>query len=369
MSGPKETGVANGKIRLLIVDDDELIRELISDIGEKVGWETYQAEDGDRGIDMVRATPDLFDVILLDLRMPGRSGLDTLPELIKYGRDLSVIVMTGHAEVDTAVELMKRGASDLLQKPVDPGQLAARVARARENNKIKREWREYLEDMDSKVRERFTALDEARRLTIFSLARLAEYRDEDTGYHLERISEYVVALAKALASRGLYRDILQDRYLRMMYESAPLHDIGKVGVPDAILLKPDKLTEEEFEVMKQHAIVGARTLEDVQAKIDVKMFLSVGIEFARSHHENYDGSGYPEGLSGYDIPLTARILTIADFYDALAFPRVYRPFGYEHEKIVSMISELRGRKFDPDVVDSFMSCHQEFDAIRQKFSE
>jgi putative two-component system response regulator len=359
----------NGKISLLIIDDDEGIRGLISDIGSKAGWETAQADSGESGIEMVRHAPELFDIVLLDLRMPGMSGVEVLPELIKYGNDLAVIVMTGYAEVDTAVELMKRGAADLLQKPVKPGMLIARVARAYENTRMKKVWSEYLEDIDLRVRQRFTELDEARRLTIFGLARLAEYRDKETGYHLERISEYVVALASALAGRGLYRDILRDRYLHMMYESAPLHDIGKVGIPDSILHKPGKLSAEEFEVMKQHSMIGARTLEDVQERVDDKMFLTIGIEFARSHHEKYDGSGYPDGLSGHDIPLTARILTIADFYDALATNRVYRPYSYEHDEIVEMILARRGKKFDPDLVDCFGDCHNEFRLVRNKFSD
>ncbi len=366
---PYATMPGNGKIRLLIIDDDEGIRNLIREIGIKAGWEIAQADNGASGIGMVRADPGFFDVILLDLRMPGMSGLEVLPELIKYGSDLAVIVMTGFAEVDTAVELMKRGAADLLQKPVDAGMLVARVARAHENTRMKKVWSEYLEDIDLKVRQRFTELDEARRLTIFGLARLAEYRDKETGYHLEHISEYVVTLASGLAERGLYRDILRDRYLNMMYESAPLHDIGKVGVPDSILHKPGKLTSGEFEVMKQHSMIGARTLEDVQERVDDKMFLTIGIEFARSHHENYDGSGYPDGLSGHDIPLTARILTVADFYDALATPRVYRPDTFEHDEIVRMIVARRGSKFDPDLVDCFADCHQEFRNIRNKFND
>ncbi len=366
---PYLTMPADGKIHLLIIDDDEHIRGLISDIGKRSGWETSHAGNGEQGIEMVRSNPEFFDIVLLDLRMPGMNGMEVLPELIKYGSDLAVIIMTGFAEVETAVELMKRGAADLLQKPIDPGILSARVARIHENTKMKKEWREYLDDMDLKVRQRSSALDEARRLTIFGLARLAEYRDEETGYHLERISEYVVALASELAGRGLYRDILRDRYLHMMYESAPLHDIGKVGVPDSILRKPGKLTTEEFEVMKQHSVVGARTLEDVQERVEDKMFLSIGIEIARSHHENYDGSGYPDGLSGHGIPLTARILTVADFYDALSIPRVYRPHAFEHEEIVRMVEERRGTKFDPDIVDCFMACEQEFSTIRNRFTD
>lgn len=358
-----------GRLSLLIIDDDDQIRNLVADLSAESGWRCAAAEDGRRGIEMVQVEPERYDVVLLDLKMPGPSGLEVLPELLKYGRDLSVIMMTGYAEVDTAVETMKRGAADLLQKPVDPELLVARVEKARENRRVQREYREYVEDADAKIRQRRTLLDEARRLTVFGLARLAEYRDEETGYHLERIAEYVTVLADGLRGKGLYRDIITDGWIDLLYESAPLHDIGKVGVPDSILLKPEKLTVEEFEIMKKHTTIGARTLQDVQSEVEDERFLEMGIALARSHHENFDGTGYPEGLAGADIPLQARLLTMADFYDALVFPRVYRPYAFPHDEVAAMVNEQRGLKFDPDLVDCFNDCRDEFDSVRRRFGE
>ncbi len=354
---------------LLVIDDERPIRSLIAAFGAELGWEVDQAEDGGVGVELVRQHPDRYEVVLLDVQMPGPSGLEVLPELLKYGRDLAVIMISGYAEVHSAVESMQRGAYDFLEKPLEVDILETRLRKALAERRLRVEHREYVQDIERKVRERTTELDAARRATIFGLARLAEYRDEETGFHLERMAHYSVALAEGLRENGLYRDELDEGYLSNLLESAPLHDIGKVGVPDSILLKPGKLTPAEFELMKIHTVIGARAIADIQALVGGQTFLQFGQELARSHHEHFDGSGYPDGLEGTQIPLSARILTLADFYDALTWPRVYRPFAYSHDQVREMIGSERGSKFDPDIVDCFFSCQARFTEIHRLFQD
>ena len=354
-------------IRILVIDDDDLIRGFISNLADDFGWMVDEAQDGLQGVEMVRN--NVYDLALLDLSMPGPSGLEVLPDLLKYGLDMAVIMMSGFAEVGSAVEAMKKGAYDFLQKPIESEVLATRIEKTLELRTLRIEYRQYVTDIEKRVTERTGELEAARKATIFGLARLAEYRDEETGYHLERMATYGVTLTRALRGMGLYRDILTDNYLSMLFESAPLHDIGKVGIPDSILRKPDKLTAEEFEVMKTHTILGARAIEDIQAQVKGQCFLVIGMELARCHHEHFDGRGYPERLKGYAIPLSARILAVADFYDALAFPRIYRPTSLPHAEVKEMLVARKGAQFDPDVVDGFLQCENEIVAIRDRYAE
>jgi len=356
-------------LRILVIDDDELIRSFIVSLCGEKDWIVEEAENGPQGIEMVKNNSKNYQIALLDLRMPGPTGLEVLPELQKYGRDLAVIMMSGYAEVDTAVEAMKKGAFDLVQKPIEPEMLVARIEKADEQRRIRIEHRQYVTDIEKRVAERTTELEFARKATIFGLARLAEYRDEETGFHLERMASYGVALARALRKLGLYQDILTNNYLSLLFESAPLHDIGKVGIPDKILHKPGKLTPEEFETMKTHTTIGAKAIEDIQTKAKGQSFLTIGMEVALCHHEHFDGNGYPSGLKGNDIPLPARILALADFYDALSFPRVYRPFGFPHEQVREMVQKRAKTQFDPDIVKGFLECECEFVSLREKYQE
>ncbi len=362
-------GKNNRNLQILVIDDDELIRGFINSLCEEKGWITQEAENGPQGIEMVKQNSGDYQVALLDIRMPGPSGLEVLPELQKYGQDLAVIMMSGYAEVETAVEAIKNGAFDLIQKPIEPDVLVARIEKALEQRQLRIEHRQYVTDIEKRVDERTSELEAARKATIFGLARLAEYRDEETGYHLERMANYGVALARAMIKMGLYRDILNNNFLILLFESAPLHDIGKVGIPDMILHKPDKLTPDEFEIMKTHTTIGARAIEDIQKKAKGQSFLSIGLEVSLSHHEHYDGRGYPQGIAGSKIPLSARILALADFYDALSFPRVYRPFGFPHEKVREMIGERAKTQFDPDIVKGFLKCECEFVSLREKYQD
>lgn len=213
--------------------------------------------------------------------------------------------------------------------------------------------------------ESYRKLQQARAATILGLAKLAEYRDEGTGTHLERIREYARVLAEELSRLPRYRGYIDARYIEDIYQSAILHDIGKVGIPDTILLKPGELTGEEFEAIRRHTVLGAEAIAAIQEGIEGRSFLNIGREIAFCHHERWDGSGYPRGLRGEAIPLSARIVAVADVYDALTTRRFYKD-AFSHEKARRIILSLRGKHFDPDVVDAFLRVEGRFDRIRRE---
>jgi putative two-component system response regulator len=204
-------------------------------------------------------------------------------------------------------------------------------------------------------------------LTIFSMAKLAESRDQETGAHLERIREYCRVVADSLSRQKRFRDQMDGDYVQLIYMTSPLHDIGKVGIPDRILLKTGPLSREEFEIMKQHTIVGSRTLEAAASAHPEARFLGMARDIARSHHERFDGSGYPDGLAGESIPLCGRIVALADVYDALTTKRVYKP-AFRHEKARAIILQESGTHFDPDVVAAFLDNEDRFVEIRDQFA-
>ena len=216
--------------------------------------------------------------------------------------------------------------------------------------------------------ESYRKLQNARMATILGLAKLAEYRDEGTGTHLERIREYAKLIAEEMAKNPKYTSNITPEYIDDIYQSSILHDIGKVGIPDAILLKPDKLTDEEFDVIKRHTILGGDAIKAIEAKIEGQSFLALGKEIAYNHHEKWDGSGYPRGLSGEGIPLAARIIALADVYDALTTRRFYKE-AFSHKRSMQIIIDQKGTHFDPAVVDVFLALEDEFNRIRQEHLE
>jgi PAS domain S-box-containing protein len=213
--------------------------------------------------------------------------------------------------------------------------------------------------------ESYRKLHNARSATILGLAKLAEYRDEGTGTHLERIREYAKMIAEELAMNPQYGRHITPQYIDDIYQSSILHDIGKVGIPDAILLKPGKLTDQEFDVIKRHTELGGDAIKAIESQIEGRSFLYLGKEIAYHHHEKWDGSGYPGGLRGEDIPLSARIVALADVYDALTTKRFYKP-AFTHEKSKEIIIKLKASHFDPRVVDVFLHLEDEFNQIREE---
>ena len=213
--------------------------------------------------------------------------------------------------------------------------------------------------------ESYRKLQNARMATILGLAKLAEYRDEGTGTHLERIREYAKLIAEEMAKKPKYAGHITPEYIDDVYQSSILHDIGKVGIPDAILLKPGKLSVEEYDVIKRHTTLGGDAIKAIEAKIEGQSFLALGKEIAYNHHEKWDGSGYPRGLSGEGIPLAARIIALADVYDALTTRRFYKE-AFSHKRSMQIIIDQKGTHFDPEVVDIFLALEDEFNRIRRE---
>ena len=328
--------------RILLVDDDPICLELLAAAVIELGYDVQLAQDGEAAFDLICRGD--YRIVLSDWRMPGLSGID----LCKRVRDRKLssyvyfVLLTSLDRKDNFVAGMRAGADDFVTKPFDPEELRVRL----------------------RVATRIVAL-ESRELIVFSLAKLAESRDNETGAHLERIREYCRLLAEQLATTDRYRALIDADYVRTIYATSPLHDIGKVGIPDSVLLKPGRLTPEEYEIMKQHALIGSQTLEAAIQAFPSADYLRVAREIALTHHEKFDGSGYPQGLSGDDIPLSGRIVALADVYDALTTKRVYKD-AFSHDKARSIIVEGRGSHFDPDMVDAFLSCETDFiSAMRQ----
>lgn len=211
-------------------------------------------------------------------------------------------------------------------------------------------------------------VENAKLITILALAKLAEYRDDDTGLHLERIREYTKIITEEMAKKPNYNEYITSEYVEDIYYSSILHDIGKVGIPDGILLKPGELTPEEFEVIKKHSILGGDVLADIEAQIGAQTFLTLGKEIAYYHHEQWNGKGYPNGLKGEEIPLSARIVSIADVYDALTSQRIYKK-AFSHQKAKEIIVFERERSFDPDVVDCFLSRESDFIKVQSQIQK
>ena len=213
--------------------------------------------------------------------------------------------------------------------------------------------------LEQMVNMKVKEISEAQIATIFALVKLAESRDDDTGTHIERTSKLCRLMAEELSKLPEYKEIITENYIENIYKASPLHDIGKVGIPDSILLKPGKLTYEEFEIMKTHTTIGYNTLSEVNKRYESNGFITTGMEIAKYHHEKWDGTGYPQGLSGEQIPVSARIMALVDVYVALRSKRVYND-AFTHEKACEIIKEGRGRHFDPVIVDVFLEDHEKF---------
>ncbi|BBA70906.1 HD domain-containing phosphohydrolase [Geobacter sulfurreducens] len=352
---------------VLIVDDSRAVRAFVRELLEQVGYAVIEANDGIAGLEAIATRKP--DVVLLDIEMPNKTGLEVLDELDVTNRLFSIILFTTLSSLDAIVDGLERGADDYIVKPFKKDEFMARLAaaiRIAHNKKLLFEARmtaertiEQMRQMQSilsdqkLIEQKIRETSEAQSATIFAMAKLAESRDEDTGGHLERVREYCRELAKDLRSHSSYSDHITAEFIDCIQHAAPLHDIGKVAIPDGILQKPGKLTPEEFEAMKSHTVIGADTLQLVFNSYPGNMFIGMGIEIALYHHERWDGSGYPDGLVGKNIPLPARIMALADVYDALRSDRCYRK-GLTHDQARTIILEGDGKHFDPEVVMAFL---------------
>ena len=351
---------------LLIVDDNEALRRWAERVVGDSGYSCDVAEDA--AMARTRLHDSAYKLVLLDVNMPGESGLELLGHIRSTHPEAAVVMVTGEDDTRLAMTAIELGAYGYLVKPVGSGELLINVANALHRRHRERESRRVLERLQSAVEERGHELEGALQSlhvsqhqvltsqaeTIFRLARLVEFRDEDTGHHLQRMSSFCAILARRVGVSAERAELLR--------LASQLHDVGKVAVPDSILLKPCKLTREEFEVMKAHAETGFQMLSDSPAEV-----VQLGATIARSHHERWDGGGYPRGLAGEDIPLEGRMAALADVFDALTSDRVYRP-AFPVGSAVEMMRGEHGH-FDPGMLEEFWAALPELEAIRAVYAD
>ncbi len=345
------------KEKVLLVDDiAENLHFMIEIL--KHDYSLLAAKDGKKAIELAQQEP-VPDLILLDILMPEMDGYDVILKLKSNPKtaNIPVIFVTALGEVGDEAKGLELGAIDYVVKPVVPELLKARV---RNHLELKR----YRDSLEDQVNLRTKQLKHSKEAAIQAMGMVAEGRDPDMGGHIMRTKLYVRLLAEALSKRPEYMAELTPAKIDQMYLSAPLHDLGKVAIPDRILLKPGKLTEDEFEQMKLHTTIGEKTILEVQSQFKELELLDVARQIIGGHHERWDGSGYPRGLMGEQIPLAGRIMAIADVYDALVSKRPYKP-EYSHQKTVEMIQAEKGRHFDPTMVDVFLEIEQQFKQVAE----
>ena len=345
---------------VLIVDDTETnIDMLVHTLGDQ--YDVRVAIDGESALeDIEEEKPDL---ILLDIMMPGMDGYQVC-EILKSNPDtrhIPIIFLTALSDEQNEARGLELGAVDYVTKPFSPDLVKARV-----RNQL--ELKKYRDHLEAMVKMRTRELLLTQEVTLESMGTLAEYRDPETGGHIQRTKNYVRILAEYLRTKPEFEAVVDDGAIDQLYKSSPLHDIGKVGVRDSILLKPGKLTHEEFEEMKKHSIYGRDAIRASEKKLGKASFLSMARDIAYTHHEKWDGSGYPRGLKGEEIPLCGRIMALADVYDALISKRVYKA-PIPHEKAVEIIKSGRGAHFDPRLVDLFLEISEAFRAIALEFAD
>jgi len=332
-------------MQVLIADDDPVARELLRSALEETGYEVVVATDGRQAIDiLMRGSCRL---VVSDWEMPEMDGIELCRAIRsgELGRYVYTILLTCRDGTDNVVAGLSAGADDFLSKPFEPAELGVRL----------------------RAGERILSL-ETRDLVIFAMARLAESRDPETGRHLERVRAYSRVLAEEVAKQDAFAGQIDAGFIGLLYRTSPLHDIGKIGIPDYVLLKPGRLDDREFEIMKTHAAAGAATLGAAVKEYPDARFLRMARDIAGNHHERHDGGGYPNGLVGDDIPLCARVFSVADVYDALVSRRVYKS-AFTHDVAVGIIREGTGTQFAPEIAEAFLRCEGQFREIASEWQE
>jgi len=356
------------KQTVLVVDDNPDNITLINGLLRPL-YQVKVAINGVKAIAMTKKNPP--DIILLDLVMPEMDGYQVcriLKNDVNFW-EIPIIFLTAQNDVDAESKGFELGAADYITKPVNSAILLSRVKTHLDLKKASNFLKSQNQYLEKEISRRTGEVVLIQEVSIMAMAALAETRDNETGLHLQRTKLYVGELCEELSSQPGYQRILTREIIDTIVASAPLHDIGKVGIPDAVLLKPGRLTEAEFEIMKTHATLGREAIIKAEQIMDRReTYLKYPKEIVSSHHEKWDGSGYPQGLCGEDIPLAARIVALADAYDAITSERIYKSAS-THEQAVTIITEDSGRHFDPAVVTAFLQVHDNFKAIARKYRE
>ena len=354
---------------ILIVDDAAENLLVLSDL-LRPQYKVLAATSGEGCLRVARG-PSRPELILLDVMMPGMDGYEVLTRLRDdpLTADIPVIFLTALATIGDEERGLRLGAADYITKPISPAIVLARVRTQLQVKQAADLLKNQNISLEREIARRMAENDLTQQVSIRALAHLAETRDPETGNHILRTQAYVQHLAQTLRRHPRFAAMLNDQYINLLGRSAPLHDIGKVGIPDHILLKPGKLNAEEWAIMQTHAQLGSEAIERAEADIEMPLdFLSLAKEIARWHHEKWDGSGYPDGLSGEAIPLSARLMALADVFDALISPRVYKP-PMSFAEARSIIHEGRGKHFDPDIVDAFIADFSAYCAIAERYHD
>lgn len=359
--------------KIMIVDDEPINIKVVQKHLKLAGYQNFvTCSDPREALETIIA--EMPDVILIDIMMPYVSGLDIL-RMMREDKRLAIIptiVLTASDNEQTKLEALELGAADFLSKPVNSAELVARVRNALLVKSHHNHLKNYAKELEQQVRRRTAELAASRLELIHCLARAAEYRDNETGRHVIRVGRYAEIIAKKMG--------LDEVTAELIGHAAPLHDMGKVGIPDSILLKQDKLTPEEFEIMQKHSLYGKHTFEPMSRDewrtfkahtflgemimdVESSPIITTAAKIALTHHEKWDGTGYPLGLSGEDIPLAGRITAVADVFDALSSRRPYKP-AFPMGRCFEIIQEGYGTHFDPKVVDAFMACREAIINIR-----
>lgn len=363
--------------RVLMVDDEPRVlagfrRALL---GRGLECELREAGNGREALEVLRREP--IDVVLSDVQMPGMDGLELLQAIRAETawETVQVVIVTGLDARDQKARAIELGASDLLTKPVSTAELQARLRNALQLKAYQDDLHARNAVLEEEVRRRTTEIAASRAEVVFRLAKAAELRDEETGLHVVRVGCYCRTIAQTLDLGAAFCDNI--------FLAGPLHDVGKIGIPDEILLKPGKLDPGEWTVMRRHTQIGAAILSREPGAFEALLSSSGGLrslveprpenpvlamaaDIAMAHHERWDGDGYPRGLAGNDIPLAARICAVADVYDALGSVRPYKP-AYPEEQVLAIMADGRGSQFDPEVYDAFGDCLPELQALRRRF--
>ena len=350
---------------ILVVDDEEQIRNLITRYLVERGHRCRSTSSAEDALTLAAEHPAPA-LVLTDIRMPGVGGVELLHRLKKMDPNVQVVMVSSHQDLDTVRRCLREGAYDYLLKPFDWEIFSNTVSRALERHFLLRENDRYRLNLEQLVLEQTDEIRETRDIALMTLAKLAESRDSTTGLHLERIAAYSRRLAEELRA-GAYAGRLSRAYIEQLAKSSPLHDIGKVGIPDSILCKPGPLSGDEFQLMKTHSTIGGDTLSSILDQFETHGFLTMAMEIAYSHHERWDGCGYPQGLEGEAIPLAARIVALVDSYDTLTSDRPYKR-AVPHAEAVQRLAADRGKHFEPTIVDAFLACHADFEEIREEVS-
>jgi putative two-component system response regulator len=347
------------KQTIMVVDDTAENLKLLESMLEGEGYDVRVFPSGAMMLKAAeKAVPDL---VMLDILMPDMDGYEVCRRMrsSEVLRDVPVLFLSALTDVKNKVKAFDVGGMDYVTKPFQFEEVKARVKTHLLLRGALQELEGHRSGLEKIVAEKVREISESQLATITALSKLAESRDDETGYHIERTRTFCKILCEYLRRTPRYENSIDEEYVSDVYNASVLHDVGKVGIPDRILLKPDRLTPPEFDMVKTHTAIGARTLQAAHRRYPRNSFINMGIAIARSHHERWNGNGYPDGLKGEDIPLSARIMAVADVYDALRTKRPYKP-AMPHEEVARMLRDGSGKDFDPAVVEAFNATEKDF---------